>query len=89
MWLQLTALSLVTPAKASTSLAMSTAYYLIDSGTSFLYLVSDAFVSFNTVFCSKLMALSNPTMTLTCGGNVRNGETRIWAWIVCEFVTVS
>ena len=71
MWIQLTGLSLVTQAKVLTSLSMSSAYYLIDSGTSFLYLVSDAFVSFNARFCSTITGLSNASMTMTCGGNVR------------------
>jgi hypothetical protein len=71
MWVQLTALSLVTQAKVSTGLSMSTAYYLIDSGTSYIYLVSDAFVSFNSRFCSMITGLSNASMTVTCGGNVR------------------
>jgi hypothetical protein len=52
---------------------MASAYYLIDSGTSFAYLVSDAFVSFNMAFCGKITALSNSTVTFTCGGNVSRG----------------
>ena len=36
MWIQLTSLSLVGTDKVSTSLAMSSAYYLIDTGTAYV-----------------------------------------------------
>ena len=70
MWVQLSSLSIVTAAGASTSLSMSPGYYLIDSGTSMAYLLADAFASFDASFCTKITAASNASMTVTCGGNV-------------------
>ncbi|GAX85292.1 hypothetical protein CEUSTIGMA_g12709.t1 [Chlamydomonas eustigma] len=67
MWLTLNSLSLVSSSGSSTSLSMSTSnYYILDTGTSLMLLVNDAFNSLNATFCSSLAALSNSTISITC-----------------------
>ena len=78
-WVQLDALNIVSANKASTPLAMSPGPYLIDSGTSLLLLLPDAFTSLDVAFCGSITgAVSDSSMVVTCGAQgdaAKNGYT--------------
>ncbi|GAX73736.1 hypothetical protein CEUSTIGMA_g1189.t1, partial [Chlamydomonas eustigma] len=68
MWISLSSLNLVSAGKGSvTSLPMSTSnYYLLDTGTSLIYLVQDAYTSFKASFCPSVTALSTSSLHIAC-----------------------
>jgi hypothetical protein len=78
-YVQLDALNIVSANKATTPLAMSPGPYLIDSGTSYLMLLPDAFTSWDVAFCGSITsAVSDSSMVVTCGSKgdaASNGYT--------------
>ena len=71
MWVQLTSLSIVSINGGSSLLAMSSGYYIIDSGTGLTTLMPDAFASFNAAFCNQITGAvdNNPDIAATCAAN--------------------
>ncbi|GAX80874.1 hypothetical protein CEUSTIGMA_g8309.t1 [Chlamydomonas eustigma] len=67
MWVTLSALNLVSASGASTNLPIeATNYYIVDSGTSEIILLQEAFNSLYANFCPSLNKLSNATVNVSC-----------------------
>ena len=55
MWIQLTGLRIVGGGVGTTAIAMTPSYYVIDSGTSGMYLEQKAFAAFDAAFCAAIL----------------------------------
>ncbi|GAX80880.1 hypothetical protein CEUSTIGMA_g8315.t1 [Chlamydomonas eustigma] len=74
MWVSLNSFSLVSSTGEVTALSMSSSnYYLMDTGTSEILLVQDAFDSLNKAFCPAVTALTNSTYNILCKFFKSNG----------------
>ena len=65
---------------ATTKHPLTPGFYLIDSGTSYLYLLGDAFALFDAVFCTAVMQ-GRPT-SWSCGGANGGGDASTWGYQV-------
>ncbi|GAX85293.1 hypothetical protein CEUSTIGMA_g12710.t1 [Chlamydomonas eustigma] len=66
-WVTLSALNLVSASGTSTNLPIETTnYYIVDSGTSEIILLQEAFNSLYANFCPSLNKLSNATVNVSC-----------------------
>lgn len=67
MWVSLSSFSLVSTTGEATALPMNPSnYYLMDTGTSEILLLEDAFNSLQETFCPTVSALSNSTYDILC-----------------------
>ena len=73
MWVQLNAVSIVASNGGRLLLPASPAKYIIDSGTSHLILMDDAYKAFDSTFCGAISgAAGNSSMVATCAAQANS-----------------